>query len=206
MIKTFKTIALVGVVLGCIGLASHSIMASDRAENIALNDYKAGQSQKNIMKNISPQENEDGIKLSDFSIPIYNTIQGKEILSTDAKNISKILKSTDEKLWFMMNQNEPEGIVVANNVNPIKMGGKNRSKDLMKIYKDVKSNMTSKQEIKYFEFEGQGVFFVSGDNGDDVYLSIGASKILNMDAGKKLSSVDVISQMKKHISSLQKNN
>ena len=56
---------------------------------------------------------------------------------------------------------------------------------------------------KYFEFEGQGIFVVSNNNVDDVYLSIGASKVLNMPAGKKLSSTEVITQMKKHISNLQ---
>ncbi len=69
---------------------------------------------------------------------MYDMTETKDILSSDGKNISKLLKSTDKKLWFMMNENEPEGIVVVNNVNPIKMGGKNRSKDLMKIYKDIK--------------------------------------------------------------------
>ncbi len=111
--------------------------------------------------------------------------EAKDILSSDGKNISKLLQSTDKKLWFMMNEDEPEGIVVANDVRPIKMGGKNRSKDLMKIYKDIKNNVKSEEDIKYFEFEGQGIFVIPHNNIDEIYLSVGASKVLDMEAGKK---------------------
>lgn len=220
MIKIFKILVLAGVVIGAIGIASYNIMASDRVENLALEDYKAGQNQssKNMIlkkdqhglksSNLSSLEkNKDGLKLSDFSLPIYDMTEAKDILSSDGKNISKLLKSTDKKLWFMMNENEPqgepEGIVVTNDVRPIKMGGKNRSKDLMKIYKDIKNNVKSEEDIKYFEFEGQGIFVISHNNIDEIYLSVGASKVLDMEAGKKISSKEFMSQMKKYISNLQ---
>lgn len=220
MIKIFKILVLAGVIIGSIGIASYKIMASDRIENLALEDYKAGQNQssKNMIlkkdqhglksSNLSSLEkNKDGLKLSDFSLPIYDMTETKDILSSDGKNISKLLKSTDKKLWFMMNENEPqgepEGIVVVNNVNPIKMGGKNRSKDLMKIYKDIKNNVKLEENIKYFEFEGQGIFVISHNNIDEIYLSVGASKVLDMEAGKKISSKEFMSQMKKYISNLQ---
>ncbi|GAA0081793.1 MULTISPECIES: hypothetical protein [Clostridium] len=201
MIKIFKTLVLAGVVIGAIGITSYNIMASDRVENLALEDYKAGQNQS--AKYILPKKNQDGLQLSDFSLPIYSMAETKYILSSDGKNISKLLQSTDKKLWFMMNEDEPEGIVVANDVRPIKMGGKNRSKDLMKIYKDIKNNVKSKENIKYFEFEGQGIFVISHNNIDEIYLSIGASKVLDMEAGKKISSKEFMSQMKKYISNLQ---
>ncbi|EDU39228.1 MULTISPECIES: hypothetical protein [Clostridium] len=208
MIKIFKTLVLAGVVIGAIGITSYNIMASDRVENLALEDYKAGQKdckagQNQSAKYILPKKNQDGLQLSDFSLPIYSMAETKDILSSDGKNISKLLQSTDKKLWFMMNEDEPEGIVVANDVRPIKMGGKNRSKDLMKIYKDIKNNVKSKENIKYFEFEGQGIFVISHNNIDEIYLSIGASKVLDMEAGKKISSKEFMSQMKKYISNLQ---
>ncbi|MCW6092317.1 hypothetical protein LAV60_03900 [Clostridium sporogenes] len=208
MIKIFKTLVLAGVVIGAIGITSYNIMASDRVENLALEDYKAGQKdckagQNQSAKYILPKKNQDGLQLSDFSLPIYSMAETKYILSSDGKNISKLLQSTDKKLWFMMNEDEPEGIVVANDVRPIKMGGKNRSKDLMKIYKDIKNNVKSKENIKYFEFEGQGIFVISHNNIDEIYLSIGASKVLDMEAGKKISSKEFMSQMKKYISNLQ---
>ncbi|MCR1972529.1 hypothetical protein NSA52_00095 [Clostridium sporogenes] len=208
MIKIFKTLVLAGVVIGAIGIASYNIMASDRVENLALEDYKAGQKdykagQNQSAKDILPKKNQDGLQLSDFSLPIYSMAEAKDILSSDGKNISKLLQSTDKKLWFMMNEDEPEGIVVANDVRPIKMGGKNRSKDLMKIYKDIKNNVKSEEDIKYFEFEGQGIFVISHNNIDEIYLSVGASKVLDMEAGKKISSKEFISQMKKYISNLQ---
>ncbi|EJO5349290.1 hypothetical protein NRP93_003458 [Clostridium botulinum] len=208
MIKIFKTLVLAGIVIGVIGIASYNIVASDKVENLALEDYKAGQKNYKAGKNqnlkyISPKKNQDGLKLSEFSIPIYSMTEVKDDLSSDGKNISKFLQSTDKKLWFMMNEDEPEGIVVANDVRPIKMGGKNRSKDLMKIYKHIKNNVKSEQNIKYFEFEGQGIFVISNNNVDDVYLSIGASKVLDMEAGKKISSKKFMSQMKKYISNMQ---
>jgi hypothetical protein len=208
VIKIFKTLVLAGVVIGAIGITSYNIMASDRVENLALEDYKAGQKdckagQNQSAKYILPKKNQDGLQLSDFSLPIYSMAETKYILSSDGKNISKLLQSTDKKLWFMMNEDEPEGIVVANDVRPIKMGGKNRSKDLMKIYKDIKNNVKSKENIKYFEFEGQGIFVISHNNIDEIYLSIGASKVLDMEAGKKISSKEFMSQMKKYISNLQ---
>jgi hypothetical protein len=208
VIKIFKTLVLAGVVIGAIGITSYNIMASDRVENLALEDYKAGQKdckagQNQSAKYILPKKNQDGLQLSDFSLPIYSMAETKDILSSDGKNISKLLQSTDKKLWFMMNEDEPEGIVVANDVRPIKMGGKNRSKDLMKIYKDIKNNVKSKENIKYFEFEGQGIFVISHNNIDEIYLSIGASKVLDMEAGKKISSKEFMSQMKKYISNLQ---
>ncbi|ENK0838918.1 TPA: hypothetical protein PTV43_002612 [Clostridium botulinum] len=208
MIKIFKTLVLAGVVIGAIGIASYNIMASDRVENLALEDYKAGQKdyragQNQSAKDILPKKNQDGLQLSDFSLPIYSMAEAKDILSSDGKNISKLLQSTDKKLWFMMNEDEPEGIVVANDVRPIKMGGKNRSKDLMKIYKDIKNNVKSEEDIKYFEFEGQGIFVIPHNNIDEIYLSVGASKVLDMEAGKKISSKEFMSQMKKYISNLQ---
>lgn len=208
MIKIFKTLVLAGVVIGAIGIASYNIMASDRVENLALEDYKAGQKdykagQNQSAKYILPKKNQDGLQLSDFSLPIYSMVETKDILSSDGKNIAKLLQSTDKKLWFMMNEDEAEGIVVANDVRPIKMGGKNRSKDLMKIYKDIKNNVKSEEDIKYFEFEGQGIFVISHNNIDEIYLSVGASKVLDMEAGKKISSKEFMSQMKKYISNLQ---
>ncbi|EKO1913867.1 hypothetical protein PZQ55_002969 [Clostridium botulinum] len=208
MIKIFKTLVLAGVVIGAIGIASYNIMASDRVENLALEDYKAGQKdykagENQSAKDILPKKNQDGLQLSDFSLPIYSMAEAKDILSSDGKNISKLLQSTDKKLWFMMNEDEPEGIVVANDVRPIKMGGKNRSKDLMKIYKDIKNNVKSEEDIKYFEFEGQGIFVIPHNNIDEIYLSVGASKVLDMEAGKKISSKEFMSKMKKYISNLQ---
>jgi len=208
VIKIFKTLVLAGVVIGAIGIASYNIMASDRVENLALEDYKAGQKdykagENQSAKDILPKKNQDGLQLSDFSLPIYSMAEAKDILSSDGKNISKLLQSTDKKLWFMMNEDEPEGIVVANDVRPIKMGGKNRSKDLMKIYKDIKNNVKSEEDIKYFEFEGQGIFVIPHNNIDEIYLSVGASKVLDMEAGKKISSKEFMSKMKKYISNLQ---
>ncbi|EJP6472198.1 hypothetical protein NHI66_001472 [Clostridium botulinum] len=208
MIKIFKTLILAGVVIGAVGIASYNIMASDRVENLALEDYKAGQKdyksgQNQSAKYILPEKNQDGLQLSDFSLSIYSMAEVKYILYSDGKNMSKLLKKTDKNLWFMMNEDEPEGIVITNNVKPIKMGGKNRSKDLMKLYKDIKNNVKSEQDIKYFEFEGQGIFVISHNNIDEVYLSVGASKILDMEASKKIFSKEFMSQLKKHISNLQ---
>ncbi len=71
--------------------------------------------------------------------------------------------------------------------------------------------MKSEEDIKYFEFEGQGIFVISHNNIDEIYLSVGASKVLDMEAGKKISSKEFMSQMKNiflicsKYSNLQKN-
>ncbi len=56
MIKIFKTLVLAGVVIGAIGIASYNIMASDRVENLALEDYKAGQKDYKAGENQSAKD------------------------------------------------------------------------------------------------------------------------------------------------------
>ena len=84
---------------------------------------------------------------------------------------------TDEKLWFILNRNNPEGLIFTNEQEPIRMGGENRSKDLYKIYRSIQTNVKKIKEIIYIEFEGQGLFVVSHENGEEVYASEGASLI-----------------------------
>ncbi len=65
MIKIFKILVLAGVIIGSIGIASYKIMASDRIENLALEDYKAGQSQSS--KNMILKKDQHGLKSSNLS-------------------------------------------------------------------------------------------------------------------------------------------
>jgi len=102
VIKIFRTLVLAGVVIGAIRIASYNIMASDRVENLALEDYKAGQKdykagqkdykagQNQSAKYILPKKNQDGLQLSDFSLPIYSMAEAKDILSSDGKNIAMV--------------------------------------------------------------------------------------------------------------------
>ncbi|HDR7887642.1 TPA: hypothetical protein QCY09_005746, partial [Bacillus paranthracis] len=49
------------------------------------------------------------------------------------------------------------------------------------------------------EFEGQGLFIVSHENGEEVYASGGASSILGVPSAKKINSDEIILKMKERI-------
>ncbi|MGH0590558.1 hypothetical protein ACQVQY_31980 [Bacillus mycoides] len=177
-------------------------------ETIALKDYQ-------YSKNVSPEDGKQLYKINNFtsnvslktstsSFRIYETKQAKDITKSDSQKMSELLLPTDEKLWFIMNGDNPEGLIVTNDQEPIRMGGENRSKDLYKIYESVKSNTQQIKEIVYFEFEGQGLFIVSHEQGEDVYASEGASFILGIPSGQKLKSNEIISKMKERILILSK--
>ncbi|MFC7441780.1 hypothetical protein [Laceyella putida] len=198
IIPTIAVVATVGLV-GFIG----SGFASDQPEKTAFNDYLKAISQKSPKqgKSLMPHEavSVEGLKLSSFSIPISLTPDAGGIRSYKGTSLAGMLKPSDEKLWFMMKGDQPQGIVVANHAEPIKMGGKNRSKDLMKMYKAAKTNVKRDNQIRYFEFEGQGIFVAKTSKSENVYLSQGAAKVLNLPAGRKLSPSDVIAKMKGHL-------
>ncbi|KFN02899.1 hypothetical protein D0U04_28965 [Bacillus clarus] len=161
-------------------------------ESIALKDYE--HSKYISHEQIAPMK----VETSTFSFPIYTTIPSQQILN--ASNVSHILLPTNEKLWFIMNGEQSEGLIVADDKTPIRTGGENRSKDLYEIYQTIKNNTTQIKEISYFEFEGQGIFIVDHETNKDMYLSKSAAAILNLPAGQKISSNEVIPKMKDRIS------
>jgi hypothetical protein len=97
-------------------------------------------------QNVTPVE---GLQLSSFSIPIFRTPDANVIKSYKGTSLIGMLQPTKEKLWFMMKGEQPEGLVVADDVQPIKMGGKNRSKDLMNMYKVAKKAVKKENQIRY---------------------------------------------------------
>ncbi|KEK22420.1 hypothetical protein [Bacillus gaemokensis] len=180
-----------------IGYASNK--SKETPESVALKDYQHGKfissENENHNENLTPTL----VTTSTFSFPIYNTIQAQQILNINSKNISEVLLPTKEKLWFIMEGEQPEGLIVANDIEPIRMGGENRSKDLYEIYQTIKNNTEQIKEVAYFEFEGQGLFVVSHDTNKEIYLSKGAASILNLPAGQKISDDEVIQKMKDRI-------
>ncbi|CUB09845.1 hypothetical protein BN2127_JRS1_01630 [Bacillus cereus] len=51
-------------------------------------------------------------------------------INNDSKKLSEHLLPTDEKLWFILNRNNPEGLIFTNDQEPIRMG----EKIVVKIY------------------------------------------------------------------------
>ncbi|SEN34082.1 hypothetical protein [Lihuaxuella thermophila] len=207
MLKSLKFIIppiAILTVAGLVGFIGKGF-ASDQPEKTAFSDYLKATSQNSPGqgKSLIPHNavSIDGLNLSSFSIPIFLTPDARGIRSYQGTSLSGILKPSDEKIWFMMNGNQPQGIVVANRTEPVKMGGKNRSKDLMRLYKAAKASVKRDHEIRYFEFEGQGIFVAGTGKHEIVYLSQGAAKLLNLPAGKKLSPSDVITGMKNRLQS-----
>ncbi|WP_002147941.1 hypothetical protein [Bacillus cereus] len=184
---------LLKLVMPCICLMTVIIFASkisyasknkgEPVQSIALKDYQYSKSSSS--ENVSFEK----ITTSPFSLPIYETIPAQQMLNSS--EFKHILLPTNEKLWFIMKGEQPEGLIVANDTEPIRTGGENRSKDLYGLYKVTKN-------ISYFEFEGQGILVVNQNNDQEIYLSKGAA-ILKLPADQKILSSEIIQKMKERI-------
>ena len=99
-----------------------------------------------------------------------------------------------------MKGEQPEGLIVANDIEPIRTGGENRSKDLYGLYTAIKNNTNETKDISYFEFEGQGILVVNQNNDQEIYLVVkGAAAILKLPTGQKVLSSEVLQKMKERI-------
>ncbi|MGG1660702.1 hypothetical protein [Brevibacillus sp. NRS-1366] len=173
-----------------------SAYAGDKGSKKALEDYKRIQLSKTISK--AEEKGIADLQLSDYSIPEY-VISAEDILASEGTDISAILKPTENQLWFMMNDNEAEGIIIANDKEPVLMGGKKGAKKLQKLYKELQKDITKGDKILYFEFQGGGIFLIEKSNKQDVWLSERASTILELEAYKKLKPEVVLKSMKERI-------
>ena len=97
-----------------------------------------------------------------------------------------------------MKGEQPEGMIVANDIEPIRTGGENRSKDLYGLYTVIKNNTNETKDISYFEFEGQGILVVNQNNDQEIYLSKSCCHIKTSYWSKVLSS-EVLQKMKERI-------
>lgn len=170
--------------------------ASDKGENQGLKDYKKMQ----LSKKISQQDKEkiSGLELSGFSIPQYYIKSAQEIVDYQGQDIIGLLNTSNEKLWFMMNGDEAEGIVVANESEPILMGANKKGKDLYKLHNSLKKEISKNAEVYYFEFQGGGIFLTVDDKGETVYLSQRAAVVLELNAHKKYKPDTILAELKKH--------
>ena len=180
-----NTLLSITIIAGIMGAALMNGLAFGGPENIALKDYKIGKG-----------EIANDVSISDLSIPIYQMVTSDRILVYKGTKVSELIENTKETLWFIMNKNQPEGILVVTSDVPVKMGGENRSKDLMEIYMSAKSSLQQGDELRYFEMDGQGIFLVMRSNSEEVYLSHSASQLLNMPANQKVDSQDFIAGIK----------
>ncbi|PKJ52599.1 hypothetical protein [Bacillus sp. SN10] len=198
ILGVFLSIALIGMNK----IAQATDNSEETPEKIALKEYQ--HSKNNLLKDgkqLYQNHNftsSSALELSTFFFHVYE-IQQQNIINNNSKKLSEHLLPTDEKLWFILNRNNPEGLVFTNDKEPIRMGGENRSKDLYEIYKSIQTNVKQIKEIIYIEFEGQGLFVVSHENGEEVYASEGASSILGVPSAKKINPDDIILKMKERI-------
>ncbi|PEK49803.1 hypothetical protein COF80_13925 [Bacillus toyonensis] len=184
-------ICLMTVIIFASKISYASKNKSEPVQSIALKDYQYSKSSSS--ENVSFEK----ITTSSFSLPIYETISAQQILNSS--EFKHILLPTNEKLWFIMKGEQPEGLIVANDAEPIRMGGENRSKDLYELYKAITNNTNESKNLSYFEFEGQGILIVNQNNDQEIYLSKGAAAILKLPAGQKIVNSEVIQKMKERI-------
>lgn len=206
MKKILRTIIL-GLFLSIALISMNKIaQATDNSkeppEKIALKDYQNSKSTllkdgKQLYQNHNFTSNSP-LEISTFFFHVYE-IQQQNIINNDSKKLSEYLLPTDEKLWFILNKNTPEGLIFTNEQEPIRMGGEKRSKDLYEIYRSIQTNVKQIKKIIYIEFEGQGLFVVSHENGEEVYASEGASFILGVPSAKKINPDEIILKMKERI-------
>ncbi len=78
-------------------------------------------------------------------------------------------------------------------------GGENYSKDLMKLYKTIQKDVSKDKDVRYFEFQGGGIFLNVDKNKEEVWLTSRAAELLNLSPYKKLSPETVLEKMKKRI-------
>lgn len=131
MKKILRTIIL-GLFLSIALISMNKIaQATDNSkeppEKIALKDYQNSKSTllkdgKQLYQNHNFTSNSP-LEISTFFFHVYE-IQQQNIINNDSKKLSEYLLPTDEKLWFILNKNNPEGLIFTNEQEPIRMGGR----------------------------------------------------------------------------------
>lgn len=101
--------------------------SKESPEKIALKDYQNSKSAllkdgKQLYQNHNFTSNSP-LEISTFFFHVYE-IQQQNIINNDSKKLSEYLLPTDEKLWFILNRNNPEGLIFTNEQEPIRMGRK----------------------------------------------------------------------------------
>ncbi|WP_106769222.1 hypothetical protein [Paenibacillus faecalis] len=189
-----KLVVLIALV-AAIGILIWGVITLKKPEQVAFEDYV--QNVKDAPKeNLAVPDSSNPLQLSEFSIPVYSPLPDKKIITYKGEGIADMLLPTNERLWFMMNGTEAEGIVVATDKEPIKMGGENRSKELLQIYKKARDEVTRDDDILYFEYVGHSIMVTVSDNREKVYLTRSAADVLDLATDTAYQPEKVISKMR----------
>ncbi|KPV57455.1 hypothetical protein QJ48_21850 [Paenibacillus sp. A3] len=184
------------IMTGGLLFAMAGYAAFNSPEQIGLQDFiQIHQQQKD--KNLAG-DSFSAAQLSEFSIAIDATATAEQIQAYSDASFKKLLQPTNERLWFVMINGAPEGILIANDKKPVKMGGKNRSKDLLKLYHSARGLAANDEQVRYVEFEGQGLLLVLSGEAESVFLSQGLASLLQLPEGQ-VQPREVIAKMKARI-------
>ncbi|MFB6366686.1 hypothetical protein ACFCP7_21985 [Paenibacillus elgii] len=189
---------MTAIMTGGLLFAMAGYAAFNSPEQIGLQDFIQIHQQQQE-KNLAGDPLSD-TQLSEFSVAIDATATAEQIQAYSDVSFKKLLQPTNERLWFVMNNGVPEGILIANDKEPVKMGGKNRSKDLLKLHHSARGLAANDEQIRYVEFEGQGLLLVLNGKAESVFLSQGLASLLQLPEGKAQPQ-DVIAKMKARIAS-----
>ncbi|MED1803017.1 hypothetical protein [Brevibacillus porteri] len=195
--KPTKGIIIAGLLALSFGIVGNSF-ASETGTNKALNDYKRIMQNKNSMNKSSALKSSslDELTVSNFSVPKFNLLPAQEILDYDGENLKDLLVDNKEKLSFMMNGKQAEGIIIANETEPLTMGAPEYGEEMYKLYNSIELDRTS--EIYYFEARGGGAFLIVDENTESIYLSNFTASIFDLSPHEEYSASTIIEKLKEN--------
>ncbi|MGG4459860.1 hypothetical protein ABEX29_16235 [Brevibacillus porteri] len=186
------TWTLIGaVIVAGISLATWA-GAINQGDKEALHAYKKMEQARN-------QENKSSsnVTLSDFSIQGAVLPEADKIRKYNDTNMQGLLSSTDEKLSFIMEEDEVKGIVIATDKEPIMAGGEKSGPELFDLYENIKNTLGKDVNITYVSYSGGFIFVATDSEGEEsLWLDQRASTFLDLPSHKQLKSEEVVEKIR----------
>ncbi|WP_421617511.1 hypothetical protein ACAF76_003860 [Brevibacillus sp. TJ4] len=190
----------VWIVFGLVIVAGISLAtwagAANKGDKEALHAYLKMEQARN-QDNKSFKKSSSHVTLSDFSIPGAVLSEVDEIRSYKGSNIEDLLTSSDEKLSFIMEDDEVKGIVIATDSEPIMAGGEKSGPELFDLYEEIKNTLGEDVDIKYFSYAGGFAFVATDSEGEEhLWLDERAAAFLKLSPHTQLDAEEVVESIK----------
>ncbi|MFI8713821.1 hypothetical protein [Brevibacillus brevis] len=170
--------------------------AINQGDKEALQAYKKMEQARN-QENQPLSKSSRNVTLSDFSIQGAVLPEADKIRNYNDTNMQGLLSSTDEKLSFIMEENEVKGIVIATDTEPIMAGGEKTGPELFDLYENMKNTLGEDVNITYFSYAGGFIFVATDREGEEsLWLDQRASTFLDLPSHKQLKSEEVVEKIR----------